>query len=366
MPSFAPARRRRCRSQASAISRPPATAKPSIAAMSGLRDARWTIPAKPRSPTHGALAGDERLEVHARAEALAGAGEHADLTARASASSSSSAAAIALGDRQVHRVARVGAVERDEQDAVAALGEDSGCVGHAAEPSGAARMNEIADDVWHIPLTPRDAVNAYVLGDVLVDAGIAGARARSCRASSPATRSPRTRSRTRTPTTSAARRTSSTRSASRSGRRPATPTRVERGRAVATPTARLKGAHRARPRSFPPVPIARRLHEGDEVGGFTVLDTPGHSPGHISFWRESDRVARSAATSGSTWTSLTLQPGPARAARARRPSTPSRTAARMQQARSTCEPAIVGFGHGPVHDRRRGEAAGLRLGARRA
>jgi glyoxylase-like metal-dependent hydrolase (beta-lactamase superfamily II) len=32
------------------------------------------------------------------------------------------------------------------------------------------------------------------------------------------------------------------------------------------------------------------LHEGDQVGGFTVLDTPGHSAGHVSFWRESDRV----------------------------------------------------------------------------
>jgi hydroxyacylglutathione hydrolase len=32
------------------------------------------------------------------------------------------------------------------------------------------------------------------------------------------------------------------------------------------------------------------LHEGDEVGGFTVLDTPGHSAGHVSYWRESDRV----------------------------------------------------------------------------
>jgi glyoxylase-like metal-dependent hydrolase (beta-lactamase superfamily II) len=36
-------------------------------------------------------------------------------------------------------------------------------------------------------------------------------------------------------------------------------------------------------------PVARRLVEGDEVGGFTVLETPGHSPGHVAFWRESDR-----------------------------------------------------------------------------
>src|SRR3954449_6881895 len=36
-------------------------------------------------------------------------------------------------------------------------------------------------------------------------------------------------------------------------------------------------------------PVDRRLSEGDEVGGFTVLDTPGHSAGHIALWRESDR-----------------------------------------------------------------------------
>ena len=36
--------------------------------------------------------------------------------------------------------------------------------------------------------------------------------------------------------------------------------------------------------------VDRRLREGDEVAGFTVLDTPGHSAGHVSFWRESDRV----------------------------------------------------------------------------
>src|SRR4051812_47328941 len=32
-------------------------------------------------------------------------------------------------------------------------------------------MNEIAQDVWQIPLAPREAVNAYLVGDVLVDAG---------------------------------------------------------------------------------------------------------------------------------------------------------------------------------------------------
>jgi hydroxyacylglutathione hydrolase len=40
----------------------------------------------------------------------------------------------------------------------------------------------------------------------------------------------------------------------------------------------------------PPHPVARALHEGDEVAGFKVLETPGHSVGHVSYWRESDRV----------------------------------------------------------------------------
>jgi glyoxylase-like metal-dependent hydrolase (beta-lactamase superfamily II) len=40
----------------------------------------------------------------------------------------------------------------------------------------------------------------------------------------------------------------------------------------------------------PPHPVARALTEGDQVAGFTVLDVPGHSPGHVAYWRESDRV----------------------------------------------------------------------------
>jgi hydroxyacylglutathione hydrolase len=43
---------------------------------------------------------------------------------------------------------------------------------------------------------------------------------------------------------------------------------------------------------LPPAhPVARHLHEGDELSaGFVVLETPGHTPGHLSLWRESDRT----------------------------------------------------------------------------
>lgn len=36
--------------------------------------------------------------------------------------------------------------------------------------------------------------------------------------------------------------------------------------------------------------VERVLEEGDRVGDFTVVETPGHTPGHQAFWRERDRV----------------------------------------------------------------------------
>jgi hydroxyacylglutathione hydrolase len=39
------------------------------------------------------------------------------------------------------------------------------------------------------------------------------------------------------------------------------------------------------------VKIAGTVAEGDEVAGFKVLHFPGHAPGLIGLWRESDRVA---------------------------------------------------------------------------
>src|SRR3954451_18762015 len=35
-------------------------------------------------------------------------------------------------------------------------------------------MQEVAPDVWLIPLLPRYGVNAYLIGDVIVDAGAGG------------------------------------------------------------------------------------------------------------------------------------------------------------------------------------------------
>lgn len=40
-----------------------------------------------------------------------------------------------------------------------------------------------------------------------------------------------------------------------------------------------------------PVKIADTVSEGDEIAGFKVLHFPGHAPGLIGLWRESDRLA---------------------------------------------------------------------------
>ena len=40
-----------------------------------------------------------------------------------------------------------------------------------------------------------------------------------------------------------------------------------------------------------PVRIAQTVREGDSIAGFEVVHLPGHAPGLIALWRESDRLA---------------------------------------------------------------------------
>jgi hydroxyacylglutathione hydrolase len=98
----------------------------------------------------------------------------------------------------------------------------------------------------------------------------------------------------------------------------------------------------------PPHPVAHRLHEGDDVAGFEVLDVPGHSAGHVAYWRESDRtlICGDVFTNIDTLTGLPglhepkvfFTPDPAR----------NRESMRRLAA---LEPALACFGHGrPLRD----------------
>ena len=96
----------------------------------------------------------------------------------------------------------------------------------------------------------------------------------------------------------------------------------------------------------PAWPVARRLVEGDDVNGFRVIDVPGHSPGHVAYWRERDRTL----ILGDVLTNIgipTMIPGlheppgvfTVDAAQNRR------SARRLVEL--GIEPALVCFGHGP-------------------
>lgn len=89
--------------------------------------------------------------------------------------------------------------------------------------------------------------------------------------------------------------------------------------------------------------IDRALREGDEVASFKVLETPGHTAGHISLWRESDGVLI-AGDALSNMNLFTGMPG------LREP--PEIFVADMERNRESIrklaalEPQLVCFGHG--------------------
>jgi hydroxyacylglutathione hydrolase len=63
------------------------------------------------------------------------------------------------------------------------------------------------------------------------------------------------------------------------------------GRRPVSATQQLAARTFARLWQGPPRRVDRVLREGDEVAGFRVVHAPGHAPGEVIFWRESDRVA---------------------------------------------------------------------------
>ena len=93
------------------------------------------------------------------------------------------------------------------------------------------------------------------------------------------------------------------------------------------------------------MPVARALHEGDDLGhGFVVLETPGHSDGHVAFWRESDRtlVAGDVLFNMNVLTTVPGLHEPPRIL-TRDPRRNRESARRL----AALEPELVLFGHGP-------------------
>jgi glyoxylase-like metal-dependent hydrolase (beta-lactamase superfamily II) len=208
-------------------------------------------------------------------------------------------------------------------------------------------MREIAPDAYQLPLVPRNGVNAYLLGDVLVDTGLRTSANKIKEALAGRTL------RAIALTHAHGDHGGSARKLAAELDLPVWVGAVDR-EATETGNA-VKKAPYDRPGirivagmmgDFPGVPVARDLHEGDDLAaGFTVLDTPGHSPGHVSYWRESDRVL----VCGDVFFNMNLfttAPG------LRQPYGP--LTYDVEQNRDSerklarLEPRVAGFGHGPV------------------
>lgn len=149
-------------------------------------------------------------------------------------------------------------------------------------------MHKIAKGVWQLSGFPRHMVNIYLVEDVLIDAGTRWARGRilSQVRGWPVRMVALTHC--HPDHQGAAKVVCETLHAPLACHEADAP--IMEGKAPMQPDNRLLRLG-VRLWAGPPHPVAKVLREDDEVAGFRVVHAPGHTYGHIIFFRESDRVA---------------------------------------------------------------------------
>lgn len=152
-------------------------------------------------------------------------------------------------------------------------------------------MREVAPDVYHLPLFPFDSINAYVIEGVLVDAGV------RCSAQRLLPLLDGLPVRAHALTHVHADHQGGSQAVCDALGVPlwcgaADAPAMEAGRVVEQYPNPNHWIARLQDRFWvgPGRPVDRTLREGDTVGAFEVLETPGHSPGHLAFYRDEDGV----------------------------------------------------------------------------
>jgi hydroxyacylglutathione hydrolase len=151
-------------------------------------------------------------------------------------------------------------------------------------------VKQLAEGLYQLDGRPRNVINVYLVGDVLIDAGTRQAEGRILRQLQGQTVTAHALTHAH-PDHQGSSHAVCERLGIPLWCGEADVPAMETPGAIKNPKA-PRWLNRAQERFWtgPPHPVARALHEGDEVAGFTVLETPGHSVGHISLWREADRV----------------------------------------------------------------------------
>lgn len=204
-------------------------------------------------------------------------------------------------------------------------------------------MNQVAEDVWQHSVMPRNGINVYVIGNVLVDAATKQHAGKVVKAVAGRGISAHTITHAHPDHVGGSQRVADALGVPFWA--PAGDANdVEAGKVTVADTWAKPVLSRGA--SFESVPVARRLQEGDDLAaGFVVLDTPGHSPGHISLWRERDRVL----VCGDVFFNLHLLTLRYGVRHPPVPLTPDPQRNRESQRKlAALRPEVVLFGHGPA------------------
>jgi hydroxyacylglutathione hydrolase len=151
-------------------------------------------------------------------------------------------------------------------------------------------MKELAEDVYLLKGWPPNAINVYLVGDVLIDAATRQAEKRIMRQIAGKTVNAHALTHVHPDHQGSSHAICEQLDIPLwCGQADVTAMEVP-GSVIARDAPRIVSSLQERFWIGPPHRVSRVLKEGDEVAGFAVLETPGHTPGHVSFWREHDRT----------------------------------------------------------------------------
>ncbi|HSD08601.1 MBL fold metallo-hydrolase [Flavobacterium sp.] len=207
-------------------------------------------------------------------------------------------------------------------------------------------MKKIAEDVYQIPLMPRNSINCYLIEDVLIDAGIRSSATRILNAVKDRNLSKHVL------THAHADHQGSSSIICNALKIPLLCSELEKENAEnGTVTIEYPNPNHFISKfqqkfwAGDGFKVTETLKEGDRIGGFVVIETPGHSSGHLSFFREKDGIL----IAGDTLTNMNLL---TTIVGLRQP--PNLFTADQEQNKNSIkklvslQPKVICFGHGSV------------------